>query len=50
MARFRKLGDEGVLLLLSDSTNAERAGHSGSERDLHAALEQIFSEARGASW
>jgi ribonuclease J len=36
-----------VLLLLSDSTNAERAGHSGSERDLHAPLEQIFSEAPG---
>jgi ribonuclease J len=47
MARFRKIGDEGVLLLLSDSTNAERAGHSGSERDLHAPLEQIFSEAPG---
>jgi ribonuclease J len=47
MARFQKLGDEGVLLLLSDSTNAERAGHSGSERDLHAPLEQIFSEAPG---
>ena len=47
MARFREIGDEGVLLLLSDSTNAERAGHSGSERDLHAPLEQIFSEAPG---
>jgi ribonuclease J len=47
MARFRSLGDEGVLLLLSDSTNAERAGRSGSERDLHAPLERIFSEAPG---
>jgi len=47
MPRFRKIGDEGVLLLLSDSTNAERAGHSGSERDLHAPLEQIFTEAPG---
>jgi ribonuclease J len=47
MARFRAIGDEGVLLLLSDSTNAERAGHSGSERDLHAPLEQIFSDAPG---
>ncbi len=45
MARFRKIGEEGVLLLLSDSTNAERPGHSGSERDLHAPLEKIFSEA-----
>ena len=47
MARFRRLGDEGVLLLLSDSTNAERTGHSGSERDLHGPFEQIFGEAPG---
>ncbi|HEY1456311.1 MAG TPA: ribonuclease J [Candidatus Dormibacteraeota bacterium] len=47
MARFRKLGDEGVLLLLSDSTNAERMGRSGSERDLHSAFERIFGEAPG---
>ena len=47
MARFRQLGDEGVLLLLSDSTNAERAGRSGSERDLHAPLERIFTDAPG---
>ena len=47
IARFRRLGDEGVLLLLSDSTNSERPGHSGSERDLHAPLERIFSEAPG---
>ncbi len=47
MARFKRLGDEGVLLLLSDSTNAERAGHSGSERDLHAPFERIFGEAPG---
>jgi ribonuclease J len=47
MARFRSLGDEGVLLLLGDSTNSERQGRSGSERDLHAPLERIFSEAPG---
>jgi len=47
MARFRRLGDEGVLLLLSDSTNAERAGRSGSERDLHDAFERIFRDAPG---
>jgi ribonuclease J len=45
--RFRRLGDEGVLLLLSDSTNAERQGRSGSERDLHEPLEKIFTEAPG---
>jgi ribonuclease J len=47
MARFRKLGDDGVLLLLSDSTNSERGGRSGSERDLHAPFERIFGEAPG---
>ena len=47
MARFRSLGDEGVLLLLGDSTNSERNGHSGSERDLHAPFERIFGEAPG---
>jgi ribonuclease J len=45
--RFRRLGDEGVLLLLSDSTNSERPGRSGSERDLHGPLEKIFTEAPG---
>jgi ribonuclease J len=47
MARFRRLGDEGVLLLLSDSTNSERSGRSGSERDLHAPFERIFGQAPG---
>jgi ribonuclease J len=47
MDRFRRIGDDGVLLLLSDSTNAERNGHSGSERDLHAPFERIFGEAPG---
>jgi ribonuclease J len=47
MARFKELGDAGVLLLLGDSTNAERAGRSGSERDLHAPFERIFGEAPG---
>ena len=45
LRRFSQLGSEGVLLLLSDSTNAERAGHSGSERDLVAPFEAIFEEA-----
>jgi ribonuclease J len=45
MERFRRLGDGGVLLLMSDSTNAEREGRSGSERDLHGPFARIFSEA-----
>src|SRR5713226_239392 len=47
MERFRRLGDEGVQLLLSDSTNSERSGRSGSERDLHAPFERIFGQAPG---
>ncbi len=47
MARFKQLGDAGVLLLLGDSTNSERPGRSGSERDLHAPFERIFGEAPG---
>ena len=47
MERFRQLGDAGVLLLLSDSTNSEREGRSGSERDLHGPFERIFTEAPG---
>jgi ribonuclease J len=43
--RLRRLGREGVLLLLSDSTNAEREGHSGSERDLEPEFRRIFEEA-----
>ena len=45
--RFRRLGDDGVLLLLSDSTNAEREGSSGSERELLPRFERIFDEAPG---
>ena len=45
LARLERLGDEGVLLLLSDSTNSERPGHSGSERDLVESFERIFEEA-----
>jgi len=47
LERFRKLGEEGVLLLLSDSTNAERPGVSGKERDLVPVFEAIFRDAPG---
>ena len=46
-ARFAALGEEGVRLLLSDSTNALVAGHSPSEREVLPALERILVEAPG---
>lgn len=44
---FTRYGDAGVSLLLSDSTNAERAGHTPSERTVERALEEIFQSAPG---
>lgn len=40
--RFAELGDEGVLLLLSDSTNAEHEGYTPSEREVGLALNELF--------
>jgi ribonuclease J len=45
--RFAELGAEGVLALFSDSTNADRRGFTGSERDVIEAFEEIFSSAPG---
>jgi ribonuclease J len=45
--RLAEAGDEGVLLLLSDSTNVEHAGVTPSERSVGGHLEQIFREAEG---
>jgi len=45
--RFRALGDEGVRLLLSDSTNIESEGHSGSEALVRGWLEPMFAATRG---
>jgi len=40
-------GARGVLLLLSDSTNAERPGLTGSESSVRSGLEQIFFDSPG---
>ncbi|ABM29122.1 ribonuclease J [Nitratidesulfovibrio vulgaris] len=40
-------GDEGVRLLLSDSTNIEREGHSLPEREILSSFRHIFTEAQG---
>src|SRR5438067_5116235 len=44
---LRRYGQEGVLALLSDSTNATVAGRTPSERALIPAFEEIFAEAKG---
>ena len=46
-ARLGQLGAQGVLVLLSDSTGAERAGHTPSESVIGPAFDQIFREAPG---
>lgn len=46
-ARLRQIGDEGVLALISDSTNANREGVSPSERDVNESLGEIIREAKG---
>ena len=45
--RFAELGRNGVLLLMSDSTNAERPGYTLSERVVGQAFDQVFDEATG---
>src|SRR5262249_55693535 len=45
--RFAALGAAGVLALFSDSTNADRKGFTGSEREILQAFEEIFSSATG---
>lgn len=42
-----KLGKKGVLLLMADSTNVERRGHSLSERTIGETMNRIFLGAKG---
>ncbi|NLX78448.1 MAG: ribonuclease J [Clostridiales bacterium] len=45
LSRFAELGKEGVLCMLSDSTNAEREGYSASESKVGDSFGNLFSKA-----
>jgi ribonuclease J len=47
MPRFAELGNQGVLLLMSDSTNAETPGFTPPERTVGRSLDAIFAQAPG---
>jgi len=46
MQRLGELGKEGVLALLSDSTNAERPGYTMSERTVGETFKNVFGSAK----
>lgn len=43
--RFSELGNRGVLVMMADSTNAEREGHTPSESTIGAAFDKAFHNA-----
>lgn len=45
--RLRELGDEGVLALVGDSTNAVRDGRSPSETEVAATIKKLVKAAKG---
>lgn len=44
--RFAELGDQGVLVMMADSTNAERPGFTASERAVGVTFDDTFRKAR----
>ncbi|MEA4825412.1 MAG: ribonuclease J, partial [Clostridium sp.] len=47
LERISNLGKQGVLLLMADSTNVERPGHTISEKSIGETLTRVFSNAEG---
>ncbi len=45
--KFSEYGEKGTLVLLSDSTNAEKGGYTFSEKEVRRAFEDIFSASQG---
>lgn len=45
--RLAQLGDEGVLAIIADSTNAQKPGNSKSERDISETLHGLIRDAKG---
>ena len=45
--RFADIGNKGVLLMLADSTNAEKEGHTPSEKTVGVAFNREFQNAEG---
>ena len=45
--RFAQLGAEGVLALFCDSTNIDRRGYTGSEKDVVDGFEEVFTSTQG---
>ena len=45
LSSFARVGDEGVLALLSESTNAERPGYTPTERTVSDSLDSLFKSA-----
>ena len=44
--RFSELGNKGVLVMMADSTNSEREGHTPSESTVGAAFDKAFHNCR----
>ena len=47
LGRFAALGEEGVLVLMADSTNVERPGYTMSERKVGETFNNLFDRAEG---
>ncbi|MDQ1908894.1 ribonuclease J [Paenibacillus sp. GD4] len=44
--KMAEIGRKGVLALLSDSTNSERPGYTGSEKSVGVEIEEVFRKAK----